>query len=274
MRSILPAAVFAAVALAAVAAADARAAAKGARTSDESLLAKAVAGANTVCGAAITAKLTHASARGAGPDPEDRAVSARRCRDVFDAIRSVCRTAAGRAAVAAQIRRVSCSVNGERPAVALENGMLDYRVQPGFETWNDSRGAFDYLADHLQVDGQPLVVQIVKPLEEAALADQMAQTNRQCGTSITATFDWTGVSAQEIKARSPSNYCSHALDAVVRVCGDAAGREAVARQIKRIVCGHADARSISLGHGVLEFKSDFRSSGDRGAVFEYLQNAL
>lgn len=37
---------------------------------------------------------------------------------------------------------------------------------------------------------------------------------------------------------------------------------------------HAAERSVSLENGVLVFKSDFQSSGDRGAVLEYLQNAL
>lgn len=81
-----------------------------------------------MCASAITVTLTSASVRGVGVDPDERAVIARRCRDVFDAIRSLCRTAAARAAVGAQIKQVSCVVNSERPAVALENGKLDDRL--------------------------------------------------------------------------------------------------------------------------------------------------
>ena len=248
--------------------------AKDRRTSDESSLATAVASSNRMCASAIKVTLTPAPARGSGVDPDERAVTARRCRDVFDAIRPLCRTTAGRAAVSAQIKQVSCSVNSERPAVALENSKLDYRIELGFVTSNDSRMIFDYLLDHLAVGGQPLIVQVVRPLEEAALADQIAQINQRCGTSIIATFDWAGVPVQALKSRAPSNYCGHAIDGVERVCADGAGRDAVARQVSRIVCGHADKRSISLGGGVLEFQSDFQSSGDRGAVFEYLQNVL
>ena len=79
---------------------------------------------------------------------------------------------------------------------------------------------------------------------------------------------------QALKSRAPSSYCGHAIDAVERVCVDHAGRDAVARQISRIACGHVDKRSVSLGSGVLEFRSDFQSSGDRGTVLEYLQNVL
>jgi hypothetical protein len=273
MKSRLQAAVLAAIVLGSGATADVGTAKDG-RTSDESLLAAAVASSNMVCASAITVTLTPASVRGAGVDPDERAVTARRCRDVFDAIRPLCRTAAARAAIGTQIKQVICSVNSERPAVALENGRLDYRIELGLATWNDSRMISDYLLDHLAVEGQPLIVGVVRPLEEAALADQIAQMNRHCGTSIVATFDWAGISVQSLKSRAPSNYCGHAIDAVERVCADHAGRDAVARQVSRIVCGHADKRSISLGSGVLEFQSDFQSSGDRGAVFEYLQNVL
>ena len=186
----------------------------------------------------------------------------------------VCTTQAGRAAVSAQVKRVACSVSGERPPVSLDRGVLDYRIEPGLAFPNDSSMVHDYLMDHLDVEGRPLFGQVLRPLEEAALADQVAQTNRQCGTSITARFDWSGVPAPAIKMRFPANYCGHALDAVMRVCADGAGREAVAKHVKRVVCGHAGERSVSLEDGVLVFKSDFRSSGDRGAVLEYLQNAL
>jgi hypothetical protein len=186
----------------------------------------------------------------------------------------VCKTQAGRAAVSAQIKRVNCGESRERPAVSLDRGVLDYRIEPGLAFPNDSQMVFDHLMDHLDVEGRPLFVQVLRPLEEAALADQVAQANQRCRTSVTAQFDWTGVPAPAMKMRFPSNYCGHALDALARVCVDGAGREAVAKHIGRIVCGYAAKRSVSLENGVLVFKSDFQSSGDRGAVLEYLQNAL
>jgi hypothetical protein len=273
MKSRLSAAVLGAIVLGSGATADVGTA-KDRRTSDESLLARSVASSNKVCASAITVTLAPASVRGAGVDPDERAITARRCRDVFDAIRPLCRTAAVRAAVSAQIKQVSCGVNSERPAVALENGKLVYRIELGLATWNDSQMISDYLLDHLAVGGQPLIVEVVRPLEEAALANQIAQMNQQCRTSVVATLDWTGIPVQALKSRAPSNYCGHAIDAVERVCVDHAGRDAVARQVSRIVCGHADKRSISLRSGVLDFRSDLQSSGDRGAVFEYLQNVL
>jgi putative component of toxin-antitoxin plasmid stabilization module len=260
----------AAAALAGVAAADARPA-RDARPANERLLAAAVAAANAGCGSAVAVKLADSSRP---LEPTQRENITRGCRQAFEGIRLVCKTQGGRAAVSAQIKRVNCSESGERPAVSLDRGVLEYRIEPGLAFPNDSQMVHDYLLDNLQVEGQPLSVQVLKPREEAALANELAETNRQCGTSITAKFDWAGVPAPAIKLRSPSNYCGHALDGVARVCADGAGREAVAKRVKRIVCGYAGERSISLEDGVLIFKSDFKSSGDRGAVLEYLQNAL
>jgi hypothetical protein len=270
MKSIWPAASVAAIALVGVTPADARPA-RGVRTANESPLAAAVAGASTACGSAIAVKLADP---GRAADATEGANAARGCRQAFEGIRMVCQTPAGRTAVSAQIKRVNCGESRERPAVSLDRGVLDYRIEPGLAFPNDSQMVFDYLMDHLDVGGRPLFVQVLRPLEEAALADQVAQINVRCATSVTAQFDWTGVPAPAIKMRFPSNYCGHALDAVARVCADGAGREAVAKHIKRIVCGHASERSVSLENGVLVFKSDFQSSGDRGAVLEYLQNAL
>jgi hypothetical protein len=156
-----------------------------------------------------------------------------------------------------------------------------YQIEPGVPSPGEGRWPYermrvsDYLMDHLEVEGQPLFAQALRPREEERLANDVLRTNRTCGSSITAEFDWTGVPAQAMKDGTPSNYCGHALDAVERVCADGAGREAVARRIKRIVCGHAAEQFILLEDGVLIFKSNLRTwENRRTLVFEYLQNAL
>ncbi len=270
MKSIGAVASVAAMVLAVVHAADARPA-KGGQSANERLLPAVIAATNAACGSAIVAKLADS---GRAIEPTQRENAARGCRQAFEGIRMVCATPAGRAAVSARIKRVGCSASSERPAVSLDRAALDYRIDPGLSFPNDSRMVHDYLLDHLEVNGQPLFVRVFRPREEAELADEVAQTNRQCGTSIAATFDWASIPASAIKMRFPANYCGHALDAIARVCVDGAGKAAVAKHIKRIVCSYALERSISLEGGVLLFKSDFESSGDRGAVLEYLQNSL
>ena len=277
MKSIWVAVSVAAAALSGIAAADARPA-KGGQTENKRLLSAAVAAANAVCGSAIAVKLADG---GRAAEPTQRENVTGGCRHVFDGIRAVCRTQAGRAAVSAQIKRVGCGVSGPAVSlfggsdVSLDRGALDYRIEPGRTFTDVSHMVHYYLMDHLEVGGQPLFVQVLKPMEEAASAHEVAQTNRQCGSSITVEYDWTGVPASEIRSRSPSNYCGHAIDAVTRVCADGAGKEAVAKRIKRIVCGYARERSISLEDSVLKFKSDFKASADRRSfILEYLQNAL
>ena len=274
MKRIRVAVTGAAVALAGAATADAQSA-KDSESASRPLLAEAVATANAACGSAIVMKPVD-------PDPKFTAAeqenAVRGCRWAFEGIRQVCKTNAGRAAVSSQIKRVGCVMSEDRRAVALNRGVLEYRINPGPAIATDrflvQEVVYD-LMDLLQADGQPLFAHELRPREEEWLASHVARTNRSCGSSLTGTFDWTGVPATEIKSGSPSNYCGHALDAVERVCIDSAGRKAVAQQIKRIVCGYASERSVSLKDGVLLFKSDYQASDDRRTfIFEYLQSAL
>jgi hypothetical protein len=274
----------AAVVLAGVATADAQSA-KDAERVNRRLLTEAVAVANAACGSAIVVKRLDSRPTFTTTQREH---ALRGCREAFNGIRAVCETQVGRAAVSSQVKGVNCGMSGElpdsgEPAVALNGGVLEYRyeIEPGVPFPNERRWLYErirvreYLLDHLQFDGQPLYVQALRPQEEERLAPDVSRTNRSCGTSITVTFDWTGVPAPAIKDGYPSNYCGHALDAVERVCAGRAGREAVANKINRIVCGYAVERSVSLEDGVLVFKSDFQATDDRRSViFEYLQNAL
>ena len=70
------------------------------------------------------------------------------------------------------------------------------------------------------------------------------------------------------------NHCDRALVGIARVCADAAGKGAVKKQIKSVVCGFAGERSVSLKNGALDYKIDFKSFNDGIRVFEYLQNNL
>jgi hypothetical protein len=268
------------VALASVVTADAQSA-KEAQRVNQRRLAEAVATANAACGSAIVVPRVDP---GPAFTATERENAVRGCRQAFEGIRLVCETQSGRAAVSSQIKRVGCGASREFPGgykVALDRGVLTFRFNPDVPVPDQGSimpiVAFDYLLDHLRVDGQPLYVQALRPREEKGVnnTNDLGLTNRSCGTSITVEFDWTDVPAPAIKAGRPSNDCRHALDAVKRVCADSAGREAVAKRIRRIVCGYAAERSISLRDGELVFRNVFKEYEDyRPFIFEYLQNAL
>lgn len=61
---------------------------------------------------------------------------------------------------------------------------------------------------------------------------------------------------------------------IALVCADAAGKGAVKKQIKSVVCGFTGERSVTLKNGALDYKIDFKSFNDGIRVFEYLQNNL
>jgi hypothetical protein len=110
--------------------------------------------------------------------------------------------------------------------------------------------------------------------ETAALTRHVNQTNQECGTAITVTFDWTGIQEADLSTYSASGWCDAALEGIRRVCGDAPGKDAVKDQIKSVTCGFGPDRAISLKDGTVGYNINFRSANDADFVFESLENAL
>ena len=110
--------------------------------------------------------------------------------------------------------------------------------------------------------------------EAAELIKHADRTNQECGSSVTVTFDWTGVPEEDLPKYSVSGYCDGALGGLRRVCEKPLGKDAVKEKIKSVTCGFGAAREISLKDGALSYKINFSSSNDGDFVYEYLGNAL
>lgn len=117
-----------------------------------------------------------------------------------------------------------------------------------------------------------------KTRQEAFLAPELKELNKVCGTRITAKIDWGSIHYDHYN--NAANYCTHALESVERLCADhsglvdAAGKEAVTRQIKSVHCSHGQERVLGLKDGTLYFQSDFKASDDRSTIIEFLRNNL
>jgi hypothetical protein len=114
----------------------------------------------------------------------------------------------------------------------------------------------------------------LQPEQEAALARNVEDTTKKCGSSLTAKFDWTGVPPGALKEFSASGYCDAALQGIRRVCDDALGKDAVKQKIKSMTCGFGVERSISLKDGSLAYTINFKSTNDADFVYAYLTNNL
>jgi hypothetical protein len=111
--------------------------------------------------------------------------------------------------------------------------------------------------------------------ETAAFTGQMNSLNRECGTSITASFDWTGADEKDLSEYSAGGWCGDAMDAIKRVCDDAPGKQAVQEKIKHLTCGFGQPRTLSLKDGgTVEYKMDFKAYNNGDFLFEALENAL
>jgi len=114
----------------------------------------------------------------------------------------------------------------------------------------------------------------LQPEQEAALAKNVEDTTKKCGSALTVKFDWTGVPASALKEFSASGYCDAALQGIRRICDDALGKDAVKQKIKSMTCGFGVERSISLKDGSLAYTINFKSTNDADFVYAYLTNNL
>jgi hypothetical protein len=114
----------------------------------------------------------------------------------------------------------------------------------------------------------------LQPEQEAALAKNVEQTVKKCGSAFTVKFDWTSVPAGALKEFSASGYCDAALEGIRRVCDDALGKDAIKQKIKSMTCGFGGERSISLKDGSLAYTINFSSTNDADFVYAYLTNTL
>ena len=113
-----------------------------------------------------------------------------------------------------------------------------------------------------------------EPEQEAALARDVEQTNKKCGSGFTVKFDWTGIPTGALNEFSAAGYCDAALEGIRRVCEEALGKDAVKQKIKSMTCGFGSERAISLKDGSLDYTINFNSTNDADFVYAYLQNSL
>jgi hypothetical protein len=110
--------------------------------------------------------------------------------------------------------------------------------------------------------------------EEKRLIEYTNSTNKTCGTALEVKFDWTGANEDDLRGHSPSGYCANALEAIGRVCGDPAGKDAVKEKITSVVCSFGSQRQFSLKNGTVNYQIYFESRNDADFVYESLENEL
>jgi hypothetical protein len=111
--------------------------------------------------------------------------------------------------------------------------------------------------------------------EEAELKEHVADTNKACGTQITAKFDWTGAKDNELLEYSPASYCNNgSLYGIQQACGTPLGKAAVKEKIKSVTCGFGAARELTLKDGAVSYKINFGSTNDDQFAIKTFQEQL
>jgi Domain of unknown function (DUF4908) len=188
----------------------------------------------------------------------------------------------GRRAVASDLDRIVIR-DGGHAAVTLADRALTIEIDAATPvSGRPSSGRIKAAMGDLLVlpgpDGAPPQSLRIRQLEvhgEERLIGHADSTNKVCDTSLAARLDWSDVSTADIIMWDLEGYCnSGALGGIRRVCTDKVGKEAVKMRIKRVTCGFAAQRAVSLDDdGTLTYKTNFHSA-DVDFVLEYLQNHL
>ena len=188
----------------------------------------------------------------------------------------------GRRAVASDLDRIVIR-DGGHAAVTLADRALTIEIDAATPVvGRPSSGRIKAAVGDLLVlpgeDGaapQSLRIRQLEAHGDEKLIGHADSTNKTCDTNLTAKLDWSDISSADIIMWDLEGYCNGgALGAIRQVCTDKAGKDAVKMRIKRVTCGFAAQRAISLDDGgTLTYKTNFHSA-DVDFVFEYLQNHL
>jgi hypothetical protein len=234
--------------------------------------------ANRLCGTTITAAFDWTDATLIDLETAEPTLAARQCGATMEALRSLCRTPASKQAVRAQIKVVACgfdSLDSKRPTLDFAGGTLRYQID--LRRGDAARayvGISRYLTDQLVIDGRPIAVRDALESDDERLEPYLRATNEKCGSNLTARYDRAGMPLDMLKDGYASSHCERAIEGIQRVCQDAAGRNAVTKRLKTIVCHYKVPRSVELKDGVLDYYMDFTSFNDAITIFQYLQEKL
>jgi hypothetical protein len=248
------------------------------KAQNESALAVDLDRANRLCGTAITAAFDWTDAALIDLETTEPALAARHCGATMEALRSLCRTPASQGAVRAQVKAVACgfdSFGSKKPTLDFADGTLRYQIDLRLDySARAYIGIARYLTDQLVVDGLAIAVRGAMESDDERLEPYVRATNEKCGSNLTARYDRTGMPLDMLKDGYASSHCERAIEGIQRVCQDTAGRNAVAKEIKTIVCHYKVPRSAELKNGILDYYMDFTSFNDAITIFEYLQEKL
>ena len=105
---------------------------------------------------------------------------------------------------------------------------------------------------------------------EQELAESVKSLNEACGTSLTATIDWSTIPDEVLKKYSISGYCEPPLGELRVLCTSAEGKKAVQVQVKEFTCRFGDALKLETQAG----KVTWTTAKDESNQAEFVKKTL
>ena len=127
------------------------------------------------------------------------------------------------------------------------------------------------------VGAQSLEIRNRLASEEAELATKAALTNKTCGIELKTNIEAGTFDADEFLQKSPTSWCTAALDAMENICtASAIGKEAIAKSVKSLTCSGAPQVTVELSNGNLKYAFPFSSASNQNmqTIRTYLEKHL
>ncbi len=104
---------------------------------------------------------------------------------------------------------------------------------------------------------ESLEVKQQRAKEEASAKEHVDEVNKFCGSSFKFKFDWsTWKQANDEEGHHAYSNCGQGLDGIRDVCTEEMGKEAVAKQLKSVVCiGNSKENEATYKSGTLTIRT-------------------
>jgi hypothetical protein len=111
--------------------------------------------------------------------------------------------------------------------------------------------------------------------QDKAFAEALTGLNQKCGTSVTATIDWNGITDELLKKYSVSSFCSSPLTALQSLCdGSPVSQKVIGAKVKKVSCQFGPEMKLEVQDGAVKWTTATEASNQEEFAKNYFENNL
>lgn len=108
----------------------------------------------------------------------------------------------------------------------------------------------------------------------AELEKTVQDTNKACGTKVTAKIDWATVTDEDVKSLSIASFCGGALEAMESLCSSKVAKDAITAKVAAVECRFGDKLGAELKDKTLRWTTSKDAANQEAFAKSYLEKNL